>query len=95
MEIMSTLKKLYGKKSYANDRRKLNRKLKKANIEYRWEKLYDGYKWYFSKYPNGDAIIHSGSYYNKSGCFETMGMPWDEDDVTVLTANELVNKLKG
>ena len=64
---MEMLKKLYGKKSYANDRRKLNRKLKKAGIKYHWEKLYDGYTWLFPKYPYGDAAIHSGTYGNKHG----------------------------
>ena len=92
---MEKLKRMFGKKSYANDRRRLNRKLKKAGIEYSWVHLYNGYQWTFPNYPNGDAAIHSGTYSNRRGYFETYCMPWDEDDVTVLTADELVTKLKG
>lgn len=92
---MEKLKRMFGKKSYANDRRKLNRKLKKAGIEYSWEKLYDGYAWRFPKFPGGDAAIHSGTYGNRCGCFETYRMPWDNGDVTVLSADELIQKLRG
>ena len=92
---MEKLKRMFGKKSYANDRRKLNRKLKKAGIEYSWEKLYDGYAWRFPKFPGGDAAIHSGTYGNRCGCFETYQMPWDNGDVTVLYADELIQKLRG
>ena len=83
-----------GKKSYANDRRKLNRKLKKAGIEFEWNYLFDGYKWTFPKFPNGDAVIHSTSYNSRYGHFETMGMPWDIDDVSVLTANQLIARMR-
>jgi hypothetical protein len=92
---MEKLKRMFGKKSYANDRRKLNRKLKKAGIEYSWEKLYDGYAWRFPKFPGGDAAIHSGTYGNRCGCFETYRTPWDNGDVTVLSADELIKKLRG
>lgn len=91
---MEKLKRMFGKKSYANDRRKLNRKLKKAGIEFEWSFLYDGYTWTFPKFPGGDAAIHCGTYSNKSGRFETYQMPWDDGDVTVLSADELVKKIK-
>ena len=90
---MEMLKRMYGKKSYANDRRRLNHKLKKAGIEFEWFFLYDGYTWHFPKFPGGDAAIHSGTYSNRYGYFETYQMPWDEGDVTVLSADELVAKL--
>ena len=92
---MEKLKRMFGKKSYANDRRKLNRKLKKAGIEYSWQKLYEGYAWLFPKFPGGDAAIHAGTYGNRSGYFETYQMPWDNGDVTVLSADELIEKLRG
>jgi len=92
---MEKLKRMFGKKSYANDRRKLNRKLKKAGIAYSWEKLYDGYTWRFPKFPDGDAAIHSGTYGNRQGYFETYRMPWDNGDVTVLSADKLIQKLRG
>lgn len=36
----------------------------------------------------GDGIIHRGSYRHNS-CIETMGMPWDEGDVSTHTPQEL------
>lgn len=86
----------WGKKSYANDRRRLNRLLKKAGIPFKWEVIWDGYKWTFpqSAYPNGDAVIHSFSYYNRQGCFETMDIGPDSD-CTPRTARELISLLKG
>lgn len=41
----------------------------------------------------GDAVIHEHSYGSNGGCFETMGMPWDIDDVTVLEPEELAMML--
>lgn len=91
---METLKKMYGKKSYANDRRRLNRLLKKAGIVFEWHTIWDGYQWTFpqSAYPNGDAVIHSGSYYNRKGHFETKGIG-PEDDCIPRTAKELIELL--
>ena len=84
----------FGKKSYANDRRRLNRLLKKANINFSYAPLYDGYRWEFpDAQPNGDAVIHNFSYGNKYGHFETMGCDWDLGDVTELTAHELISRL--
>lgn len=36
----------------------------------------------------GDGIIHRGSYRHNS-CIETMGMPWDDNDVSTHTPQEL------
>jgi len=79
---------------YANDRRRLNRKLKKAGIKFEWHHLYDGYQWTFpeSPYPRGDAIIHFGSYGHHRGNFETMGIG-PEDDCIERTADELIKLL--
>ena len=84
-----------GKKSYANDRRRLNRLLKKAGIAFQWEHLYDGYKWIFpqSQYPDGDAVIHYFSYGNLLGYFETIRIGPDPDCVP-RTAKELVELLR-
>lgn len=52
-------------------------------------KILDGYKWTFPDIPHGDVIIHSGSYSNSIGMVESWGMPWDEDDVSVLAPMEM------
>lgn len=85
----------WGKKSYANDRRRLNRLLKKAGIPFEWETIWDGYKWTFpqSAYPNGDAVIHYFSYGNRYGYFETMGIG-PEVDCVARTAHELIELLR-
>ena len=41
----------------------------------------------------GDAVIHDFSYGHEAGKWETYKMPWDEDDVSVLTTEELVELL--
>ncbi len=83
------------KKSYANDRRRLNRLLKKAGIVFKWEPIWDGYKWTFpqSAYPNGDAVIHNFSYWNDLGYFETLNIG-PEKECTPRTARELVELLR-
>lgn len=40
----------------------------------------------------GDAICHDGSY-GRPDYWETYGMPWDKDDVTVHTARKLARLL--
>ena len=82
------------KNGYGNDRRRLNRLLKKAGITFECKQLYDGYQWTFpnSAYPDGDAIIHSGSYGHMYGYFETMGIG-PEDDCVERTAKELIELL--
>lgn len=95
MDELKLLKNIHlGKKSYANDRRKLNRKLKKAGINFIWRHSFDGYQWLFPEF-RGDAIIHSFSYGNKQGYFETYGMPWDNGDVSMVSAKDLIKHLKG
>lgn len=37
----------------------------------------------------GDAILHDGSYGNKSCWWETIGFPWDNGDVSVHAPDEL------
>lgn len=92
---MEKLKRMFeNKRNYANDRRRLNRKLKKAGIDFEWHHLYDGYQWTFpgSIYPYGDAVIHFGSYGHSRGHFETMAIG-PEDDCIERTAEELIELL--
>jgi len=87
------IRKLMGiTRKFSNDRRKLNRALKKAGIEFTWDYLYDGYQWRFSTF-RGDVAIHSGTYGSRHGLFESYHMPWDEEDVTVLTCAEVIQHL--
>ena len=42
----------------------------------------------------GDAILHRGSIGHLRNYWETMGMPWDEDDVSAHSAFTLVHMIK-
>ena len=53
--------------------------------------MFDGFRFSFRDDNGkeiGDGIIHCGSYRHNS-CIETMGMPWDDDDVSTHTPQEL------
>ena len=42
---------------------------------------------------SGDAILHDGSYQNTKYKWETIGFPWDGEDVSVHSAEELASLL--
>lgn len=41
----------------------------------------------------GDAVLHDGSYGRDLGMWETIDMPWDNDDVSVHEPKELARML--
>ncbi|MBQ2543882.1 MAG: hypothetical protein II556_02900 [Bacteroidales bacterium] len=43
---------------------------------------------------DGDAVIHDFSYGHELGEWETYKMPWDDDDVSVHTSEELASLLE-
>ena len=43
---------------------------------------------------DGDAILHDGSYRHTRHYWETMGMPWDGDDVSTHDAYTLTHMIK-
>lgn len=53
----------------------------------------NGFRVTFKEYPDGDILCHDGSYGNTQGLWESYGFPWDENDVTVQTAQEFCHKL--
>jgi hypothetical protein len=42
---------------------------------------------------DGDAILHDGSYGRDWGYWESIGMPWDHNDVSVHSPETLANLL--
>ena len=56
------------------------------------ENLYDGYKVTFP-WCRGDVIAHSGmlGWGKCEHTVESMGFPWDEDDVTLLDVQEAID----
>jgi hypothetical protein len=55
----------------------------KNNVEIKSVKYFQhGFSVVFKDMPGGDAVIHDNSYARDWGYFETLGMPWDYDDVS-------------
>jgi len=55
--------------------------LKRENIPFVQERLWDGFKITFP-WCDGDVVCHNGSYGSNWGHVESMGFPWDDEDVT-------------
>ena len=68
--------------------------LVKNEIPFSYSLLYDGAQWSFPKFK-GDISIHSGTYASDRGYLESYNMPWDEDDVSVCTPEEMIELLNG
>lgn len=71
-----------------------NTMLVKNEISFSYSPLYDGAQWTFPKFK-GDISIHSGTYASDKGYLESYNMPWDDDDVTVCTPEEMIELLNG
>lgn len=54
---------------------------------------HNGFCVMFQDFPNGDAILHDCSYGNNALLWETMGFPWDGNDVSTHTVAELATLL--
>lgn len=74
---------------------KFTRLLHEYHVEYELKSLYDGYKWTFINYEGGDVAIHSGTYGADMGYVESYNMPWDEDDISVFTPEDMTRLLLG
>lgn len=55
--------------------------------------LYYGFQVFFQGFE-GDAILHDGSLGRDLCMLETCGMPWDNNDVSIHTTDELISLLK-
>lgn len=58
-----------------------------VNIE-KVQTYLNGWRIQFENF-DGDAVCHEGSYGNVTKEWETIGFPWDYDDVSTHTASEL------
>jgi len=54
-----------------------------------WDGLQIRFPW-----NDGDIVCHSGSYGHDDGNVESMGCPWDEDDVTCLNLDEAIDGIE-
>lgn len=72
---------------YAKPILTLSNSFNKRNIPHTLNVIWDGLQIRFP-WNNGDIICHSGSFGHEYGNVESMGCPWDEDDVTCLSIDE-------
>lgn len=64
--------------------------LMERGVYFAMNPLYDGYQWRFGgNLENGDVAIHHGTYGNQNRKVESYGMPWDNDDVSALSPEEM------
>lgn len=54
--------------------------------------LWGGWQFLFP-WCGGDVICHEGSYDSAEGYVESMGFPWDEDDVSVYSPEIMAGKI--
>ena len=79
--------------SYMNALVDLVVECRKRNVEIRdFGTINNGLQVWFEGF-DGDAVIHDFSYGHECGMWETYKMPWDHGDVSVLTTEELVDRL--
>lgn len=58
--------------------------LSERNIPHTINVIWDGLQIRFP-WNDGDIVCHQGSYKSELGKVESMGCPWDDEDVSVLT----------
>lgn len=64
--------------------------LSEYNIPHSLNVLWDGLQIQFP-WSGGDIVCHHGSYKSNLGKVESMGCPWDDEDVSVLSIDDAFN----
>lgn len=78
--------------NFANTILTLANSLTERNIPHTINVVWDGLQIHFP-WNDGDLICHGGSYGHDDGMVESMGCPWDMDDVTSLSVKDALEKL--
>ncbi len=76
--------------SYANPILTLANLLTENNVPHTLNVIWDGLQIRFP-WNGGDVVCHSGSYGHDYGYVESMGCPWDRDDVSYLSVEEILD----
>lgn len=66
--------------------------LSNLGIEHDLHPLHNGYQITFP-WCSGDIAMHPGTYCSEDGYVESYQCPWDGDDVSVLTPDEMLWKV--
>ena len=65
---------------------------KENNIPFEMQEFLEGYAITFP-WINADIVCHNHSYGHSTGYVESMGFPWDKDDVSILTPEDAAKKI--
>lgn len=75
---------------FANPILTLSNQLTVRNISHTLNVIWDGLQIRFP-WNNGDLVCHSGSYGHNFGNLESMGCPWDDEDVSCISPKEALD----
>lgn len=78
---------------YANTCDRVIAGLTKNEVKHTCEALHDGYAIRFPWKEGADVAVHFGSYGSACGYVESIGWPWDDGDVSMLSPDDAVNKI--
>ena len=77
---------------YAKPILTLSNQLTERNIPHTVKVIWDGLQIRFP-WNNGDLVCHSGSYGHNYGAVESMGCPWDGEDVSCISIEEALERI--
>lgn len=78
--------------NYANPILDLANGLSANNIPHTLNVIWDGLQIRFP-WNGGDIVCHSGSYGHNYGNVESMGCPWDGEDVSCICVEEAIDRI--
>lgn len=77
---------------FANPILTLSNQLTEYNIPHTLNVIWDGLQIRFP-WNNGDLVCHSGSYGHQHGAVESMGCPWDDEDVSCIDVDSAFTRI--
>ena len=77
---------------FANPILTLSNQLTERNIPHTLNVIWDGLQIRFP-WNGGDLVCHSGSYGHNYGAVESMGCPWDDEDVSYINIEDALDRI--
>lgn len=77
---------------FANPILTLSNQLTERNIPHTLNVIWDGLQIRFP-WNDGDLVCHSGSYGHAYGAVESMGCPWDDEDVSCINIEDALDRI--
>lgn len=77
---------------YAKPILTLSNQLTECEIPHTVNVIWDGLQIRFP-WNDGDLVCHSGSYGHDYGAVESMGCPWDDEDVSCISIEDALDRI--